>query len=353
MTRAGILAVGAWFPDEVRRNDAWSDDLIDRWAARRGAAPPISRDGLGAGQRRVLDAMAAQAADRYLGTSERRVVAPADAILGLEERAARDAIARAGIDPVAIDLLVVHSAVPDHQLANTATTIHQRLGLPAGCLSVMIEATGYSSLAQLGLAEAAIVAGRARNALAIQSFVGSRMVARDDPSSLLVGDGATAFVLGPVSRGILAIAHYTQGGSADGLVMTVPGGRWYDPGTPRAHIANPRRLLEAQLLIADTCERAARDALQRAGYTLDDVDVLLVYPGTPWMQRVVYDQLGMTRAPAGELFQRLGYLSSAALPAALWTAERDGALADGDLVVLVGGGTGMTYGAAVLRWGAT
>jgi 3-oxoacyl-[acyl-carrier-protein] synthase-3 len=351
MSRAGILAVGASFPDDVRRNDAWPDEHLDAWLARRQAAPPRPRDGLGVGQRRVLDAMAAQAADRYLGTHERRVVAPGDTILDLEERAARDAIARAAIDPATIDLVLVHSAVPDHQLANTATTLHHRLGLARACLSVMIEATAYSSLAQLGLAEAAIVAGRARNVLAIQSFIGSRMIAPTDPSSLLLGDGATAFVVGPVSRGILALTHYTEGGSADGLIMTVPGGRWYDPGTPRAHIANPGPLFDAQLLIADTCERAIRDALDRAGHALDDVDAVFAYQGTPWLPQVVYDQLALARAPVGEVFAHLGYLSSAALPAALWAAERDGDLVDDDLVVLVGGGTGMTYGAAVVRWG--
>jgi 3-oxoacyl-[acyl-carrier-protein] synthase III len=40
------------------------------------------------------------------------------------------------------------------------------------------------------------------------------------------------------------------------------------------------------------------------------------------------------------------------IPAALFEAQQEGELADGDLVVLSGGGTGMTYGAAVLRWGA-
>ena len=355
MTRAGIIGLGAHIPDEVRRNDAWPPEQIASWLQRRLAAPAPSRDGLSIGQGRVLDAMAIQAADPYLGTHERRVLGPELSILDLEERAARDALARARLDGTTIDMLLLHSVVPDYQLANAACALHERLGLPVACLSVQTEATSYTSFAQLAFGEAAIVTGRARHVLAVQSCIGSRIVERDDPSSLLLGDGATAIVLGAVSahRGILAATHYTEGRSVDGLIMSVPGGRWYDPGTPRAHVANPRALYEAQLRIADTCETAVRDALVRAGHALDEVDYLAVYQGTPWLQRVVYEQLGITRVPPTDVFQRYGYLASAMLPVALWTAEEDGELAQDDLVVLVGGGTGMTYGAVVVRWGST
>ncbi len=252
-------------------------------------------------------------------------------------------------------MLLVHSVVPDYQLANAACGLHERLGLPVACLSLITEATSYTSLAQLALAEALIVAGRARRVLAVQSFLGSRIVSAEDPSSLLLGDGATAMVIGRVSgeRGVLATTHYTEGRSVDGLVMSVPGGRWYDPGTPQVHVANPPRLFEAQLRIADTCATAALEALAKAEVALDEVDAVAVYQGTPWLQRVVYEQLGITRLRPYETFGRLGYLGSATLPVALWAAQRDGELGDDDLVVIIGGGTGMTYGAAVLRWGAS
>lgn len=353
MIRAGILAVGGYLPAEVRSNAVWPADRIAAWLAGRSAAPRRDRTGLTAGEVRVLDAMEHQARDPFLETVERRIAPPELDILDLEARAASSALERAGVSPREVDVLLVHSVVPDYQLANSACGLHARLGCRGECLTLSTEATAYTSLAQLAIAEAMVVAGRARRVLCVQSCLGSRIVEMTDPSSLLLGDGATAFLVGAVAgdRGVLSTSHFTDGASVDGLVMSVPGGRWYDPGTPRVHVANPKHLAAAQLQIADTCARAVDEALATANVSRDEIAALIVYQGTPWLQRVVYEQLGITRLTPYDIFARYGYLSSAMLPAAIWEAEQAGQIADDDLVVLVGGGTGMTYGAAVLRWG--
>ncbi len=342
-------------PPAVRRNDWWPGHVVARWIEERRSAPrPRRPSDLTAGARRVLHAHVEQAADPFLGAVERRVLEPAKAILDMEERAARDALARARVDPAAVDLVLTHSVVMDHQLTNPACPLHERLGLSPACLAMHTEATAYTSLGQLALAEAAVVAGRARCALLVQSCTGTRIVERDDPSSVLLGDGATAMVVGPVpaGRGVLSSVHYTEGRYPAGLIMSVRGGRWYDEGVPRVHVGDPGQLHASQLRIADSCAEAVLGALQRSGHALADVDFLCVFQGTPWLQRVVYEHLGVRHLQPLEIFSRFGYLSSAMIPAALFVAEREGRLAGGDLAVVVGGGTGMTYGATVLRWGA-
>jgi 3-oxoacyl-[acyl-carrier-protein] synthase III len=347
---AGILAIGMYAPPVVRRNDWWPPDVVARWQ-RPLLQPPTA---LTAGAQRVVAAIAAQAGDPFQGTAERRVLDPGLGMLDMEEQATRDALAGAAVDPAAIDLLLVHPVVADHQLVNAACPLHERLGLSPSCLALQVEATAYTSVAQLALAEAAIAAGRARYALLVQSCAGSRVLERDDPGSVLVGDGATALVMGPVAtgRGVLATAHFTEGRYADSLIMSVPGGRWYDAGPARVHVADPAQLYAAHLRIADSCAEAIHTALARAGCGLADVDHLFVFEGTAWLQRVVYEHLGVARAPTVEIFQQVGYLSSAMLPAAVFAARQSGKLGDDDLVVLCGGGTGMTYGAIVMRWGA-
>jgi 3-oxoacyl-[acyl-carrier-protein] synthase-3 len=351
----GILGIGMYMPPEVRRNDWWPPEVVARWVAERHASPPRLPPVLSDGARRILQAHAEQADDPFLGTVERRVLSPDLTIADMEVRAAREALSRAGIDPAAIDLLLTHTIVPDYQLANPACPLHEALGLPEACLSLETEATAYTSFAQLALAEAAIAAGRARYALLVQSCAATRLVEADDPSSVLVGDGATAIVLGPVSagRGYLSSVHYTEGRYPKSLIMSVRDGRWYDEGRVRMHVGDPHQLFEAHLRIADTCADSVVAALRKSGHTLDDVDFLCVFQGTPWIQRVVYEQLGVRHLTPSDIFRRYGYLSSVMIPAALLDAERDGKLADDDLVVIAGGGTGMTYGAAVLRWGGT
>jgi 3-oxoacyl-[acyl-carrier-protein] synthase III len=351
---AGILALGLYVPPEVRRNDWWPADVVARWVEqRRGAPTPALPASLSEGAKRVLRAQAEQADDPFQGTIERRVLSREMTVHDMEDRAARDAIARAGIDPAEIDLLLTHTVVPDYQLANPACSLHERLGLPAACLSMHTEATAYSVFGQLALAEASIAAGRARYALLVQSCAATRLFEMDDPSSVLAGDGATAIVLGPVpaGRGVLSLAHYTEGRYARSLIMSVPGGRWFDEGRVRVHIGDLQQLLDAHLRIADACKESIDAALARSGARLSEIDFLCVYEGTSWLQRAVRDHIGARHAKLVEIFPRFGYLSSATVPAALYVAEQEGLLVPDDLVVLTGGGTGQTYGAAVLRWG--
>lgn len=356
MKAVGIRAIGMYEPPIVRRNDWWPVDLVDKWVEKRkdrlGSSVPFAAT---PGERRILHASAEQALDPFLGAVERRVVPAELSVLDIEERAARDAIARARIDPLEIDLLLTHSVVPDYQLANPACPLHERLALSPKCLSLHTEATAYASLAQLAIAESLIASGRNRYALLVQSCVATRLFAQEDQNSVLVGDGATAIVLGPVEsgRGILGAVHYTEGRYPTGLVMGVPGRRWYDDGQVRAHVGDPQQLSSALLRIADTCAEAATALLTDVGMKLTDIEFLSVFQGMPWLQAVVYEELGINHIQPFDVFSKFGYLSSAMIPAALFRAEQDGKLADNQLVVIVGGGTGMTYGATALRWTAT
>src|SRR6185503_15658964 len=172
-------------------------------------------------------------------------------------------------------------------------------------------------------------------------------------SSVLMGDGATAIVVGEVASpyGVLASVHHTDGRYPRSLVMSVRDGRWFDPGELRVHVADPAQLREAHLQIADTCANSAAEALARAGAALRDVGFLCVFQGTPWLQRVVYEHMGVEHLTPFSIFERFAYMSSVTIPATLLLAEQEGRLGVGDLVVITGGGTGMTYGATVLRWG--
>lgn len=354
MNNVGIRGIGMYAPPAIRRSDWWPRDVVASWIERsRALADSPSSTPLGEGALRVARASAEQARDPFLGTVERRVLADDMAILDIEAHAARQAIERSGVGPGDIDLLLTHAVVPDYQMMNPACPLHAQLGLSPACLAVHVEATAYSSLAQLALAEAMIRAGSARNALLVQSSVATRLVEPTDQSSVLMGDGATAIVVGRVAApcGVLASVHHTDGRYPRSLIMSVRDGRWFDRGDVRVHVADPSQLRDAHLQIADTCASSATAALAKAGYSIRDVAFLCVFQGTPWLQRVVYEHMGVEHVTPFSIFERFAYMSSVTIPATLFLAEQEGRLGAGDLVVITGGGTGMTYGATVLRWG--
>jgi 3-oxoacyl-[acyl-carrier-protein] synthase-3 len=351
-TCVGILGLGIYLPPEIRTNDWWPADVVERWTRARAAGGP-PRTARAEGVDRVLAAMMKQAADPFQGARERRVMAEGMSVLDMEEHAARTAIERAGIDPAAIDLVLTNTVAPDELLTNPACQVHLRLGLATQCIALEVNAAQYSFVMQLVLAESLIKSGRATHALLVQSCCGSRLVDMNDPVSAVLGDGATAVVVGPVPAGygILGAAHHVDGRFGRSLIASVRERRWYDDGRVFVHIGDPQQMQDLLLRTADLCKETVEAALVDAKLSTAEVGFLCVHQGTPWLRQVVQDYLGLSHARTVETFARVGYLFSAILPAGLAIASEEQQVHDGDVVVMTGGGTGMAYGALVLRWG--
>jgi 3-oxoacyl-[acyl-carrier-protein] synthase-3 len=298
--------------------------------------------------------MGAQAADPFQGAVQRHVLADDQRLLDLEHRAALSAIERAGVDPHAIDVLLTCSTPQDYQLTNSACELHERLGLPRACFSLLTEGAQHAFLLQLTIAETMILAGQAKTALLVQSSASSRLLDYADPISPVFGDGATAVVVGPVAgeRGILAVTHNTDGRLPNTLIASVPGKRWYDEGLVRLHLADPVGMYDILLRTVDLSRESIEEALRRAGVQARDVDVFAMHQGQPWLRQLVQHHTRLEHARTIETFTATGHLFGAFVPSTLYAGVRDGILRDGDLVVIAGGGNGMTYGAAVVRWGA-
>jgi 3-oxoacyl-[acyl-carrier-protein] synthase-3 len=271
----------------------------------------------------------------------------------MEELAAKDALEDSAIDPQSIDLLLTHTVVPDFLLGNPGCLTHQRLGLARSCMTIQTDAAAYSFVAQLAVANAMIRAGQAHRALLIQSCVATRLIDPENPGSPLVGDGASAIVVGPThtDSGLKGFAHFTDGNYPRTLIMSVPGRTWYSDGAAWMHVADPAQMAEVFLQTADVCKESVDAVLASTGLSARDIDFLCVYQGTPWLRSVVQAYLGLEHCRSFETFEQYGYLSSAMIPVNLALASRSGALHDGDTVLLTGGGTGMTFGAAIVRWG--
>src|SRR5262245_38623146 len=129
-SRAGIWGIGAYLPENVRRNDWWPESVLARWREKAmhkvdSVAAPMT-DGV---QRR-LAAMMKYKGDMFNGAKERRIMRADQTSSDMEVEAARKALENAQCDPSEIDAIVVYSACADYLAAPNACVVHQRLGLP-------------------------------------------------------------------------------------------------------------------------------------------------------------------------------------------------------------------------------
>jgi len=353
----GIHGLGIHLPKTIRTNDWWPQSTVEKWrqkataAVMRGLQSPdeITTEG----QRRTLEAMAALRDDPFLGCRERRVIDQGQGSADVELLAARDALADAQVEAKEIGLLLTYSTTPRYALAPEFGLLHRELGLPRNCISTSVDAVCNAFAMQLTLAAQMVASGRVRYALLVQASIHSRLATDDDLTSALVGDAATALVIGPAADGygVLGYAHGTDGDFHRGLVCSVPGGTWYDEGrvmpwSPDARVG--RRMV---LSLADWSKQIVEDALADARVDRKEVAFYASHQPTRWLRELTRDHLGLDNARGIDTFPWMANVMCCNVPLQLALGTREGLLRDGDCVATFSGGAGVTWSGIVIRWG--
>jgi 3-oxoacyl-[acyl-carrier-protein] synthase III len=187
-----------------------------------------------------------------------------------------------------------------------------------------------------------MVALGARRVLVVGADVMSTITDQDDrATAVLFGDGGGAVLLDAVEApGRLLGWDLGSDGSARHLLYTERGGFTQMDGKEVF-----RRAVRVMVQSSTT-------ALDRAGLTVEDVTLLVPHQANVRIIEAACDRLGIPRERAATVLAHTGNTSAASIPLALADAAGAGRLAEGDHVLLVGFGAGMTWASAVLRWGA-
>ncbi len=325
--RISITGIGSHVPEHVMTNSEIAElvDTSDEWIVER------------------------------TGIRERRVAAPEEALSDLSLPAAKAALEQAGLDPAAIDLIVVATVTPDMFFPSTGAIIADRLGahdaaaydLSAGC-------TGF--VYALVQAHAMLAAGLAGNALVIGGDVLSKIVDWTDRSTcVLFGDGAGAVVLERVSEGGFLGFELGADGSG-GPQLYIPAGGSRTPASAetvatRQHFAkmNGREVFKfaTRVLVA-----SAEKVLDECGVAVEEVDVYVPHQANVRIIDHARRKLGIPEERTVVNVDRYGNTSSGSIPLALAEAMGDGRLAPGEMVLMTGMGAGLTWGSALIEWTA-
>jgi len=252
--------------------------------------------------------------------------------------AGRLAMARAGVAPSDIDLVVLATTTPDAIVPGTSATVQDGLGIGGGAFDLNAACSGfvYGMVAAHGM----VLAG-ANRILLIGSETLSRITDWDDRAmAVLVGDGAGAVVLerteGP---GELLGWHLGADGSLRHLLKCDHGGTlWMNGKEIFRHAV--RAVIDSSLI-----------ALERAGLTPDDVDLFVPHQANARIITAAASRMHIAEDRYVITIDRYGNTSSASIPLALADALENDRLHPGSIVLLSGFGGGMTWASAVLRWG--
>ena len=258
--------------------------------------------------------------------------------VGLSIESGRKALEMSGVDPLSIDALVLATTTPDRLVPASASAVQHALGLKCGAYDVNAACSGFV----YGLVQGhGMIAMGAKKVLVIGTDTLARITDwTDRNTAILFADGSGAVVLEAVEgHGQLLGWDLDSDGSAERFLFSEIGGFIQMDGK--------EVFRRAVRIMVDS----ATKSLNHAGVTIDDVKVVVPHQANVRIIQAACDRLGAPIEKAITVLHRTGNTSSASIPLALCEALDTGRIGQGDLVLLVGFGAGMTAASAILRWG--
>lgn len=288
------------------------------------------------------------------GIVERRIAGAGETTLTLSLEAARHALDAANMDPARLDLVIVATVTPDHAFPATACLVQDALGAEhAAAFDLSAGCSGF--VYGLSLAADLLAGGSYERALVIGAETLSRITDWTDRGTcVLFGDGAGAVALqaGEMPGGVLASVLGADG--SGGQVLTLPAGGSAQPATAETVAARQHfiRMQGQQVFRFATriMPEAARQVLQRAGRTVDDVVLFVPHQANDRILQAAAKGLGVPEERLFSNLARYGNTSSASIPIALCEAVEQGLVQRDDLICCVGFGAGLTWAAAAIQW---
>jgi 3-oxoacyl-[acyl-carrier-protein] synthase-3 len=308
--KAGIVGIGRYLPDKVVTNADLEKmmDTSDEWIRTR----------TGIEERRI--------ADDHINTSD------------MAFAAAQNAIKNAGITPMDIDLILVATVTPDQPFPSVACMLQERLGAKkAAAMDISAACAGF--MYGIVTAKQFIETEVYKHVLVIGVEKLSKITDWNDRNTaVLFGDGAGAVIIGPVSgdRGILAFELGADGTGGKHLYQD------------EYIIMNGREVFKfAVRQMGDSCIHV----LEKAGLSKDDVDLLIPHQANIRIMEASRQRLELPVEKMSKTVHKYGNTSAASIPISIVEELENGKIKDDDVIVMVGFGGGLTWGAIAIRWG--
>ena len=308
--KAGIVGIGRYLPEKIVTNADLEKimDTSDEWIRTR------------------------------TGIEERRIAGDDIDTSDMAYEAAQNAIKNAGITPMDIDLILVATVTPEQPFPSVSCKLQERLGAKkAAAMDISAACAGF--MYGIVTAKQFIETDVYKNVLIVGVEKLSKITDWNDRNTaVLFGDGAGAAIIGPVSenRGILSFELGADGTGAKHLYQD------------EFIIMNGREVFKfAVRQMGDSC----LNVLKKAGLSKEDVDLLIPHQANIRIMEASRQRLELPVEKMSKTVHKYGNTSAASIPISIVEELEAGKIKDDDVIVMVGFGGGLTWGAIAIRWG--
>jgi 3-oxoacyl-[acyl-carrier-protein] synthase III len=288
------------------------------------------------------------------GIKQRRIAAENEFTSDIASKAALCAMERAGVVATQIDLIIVATITPDMPFPSTACLVQQKIGAKRA-VAFDIEAACSGFIFALEIGQQFIMSRTYDTVLVIGAEKLSSIIDWSDRNTcVLFGDGAGAAILQnrPNSHGLLTACMGSDGTKSDLLLM--PGGGSRCPATAESVASRMHYLRmdgkETFKNAVNAMLTAAQEALRRCELNIASIKCIIPHQANRRIIDAVGDRLGARPEQLFVNLDKCGNTSAASVAIALDEAVQSGRIQQGDLLLLIVFGAGLTWGAAVIEW---
>ena len=323
--RAGVSALGAYAPERLLTNADLEKmmDTSDAWITER------------------------------TGIKTRHIAAEDEFTSQLAIKSVEDLVARYGERVLdGVEMVIVATNTPDALFPSTAALVQDHFNLRAGAFDLLAACPGW--LYALSVAQGYVESGKMTKVLAIGAEALSKIVDWNDRSTaVLFGDGAGAAIVEAVPEpfGFRSFVLGTDGAGAahlsrKAIAPCLPNGA---PMSENIYM-NGREVFKFAVRVMDT---ATVRAVSEAGLTPADISLFVPHQANLRIIEAARERLGLPPERVIVTVDKYGNNSTASIPLALKTGLESGRIAEGDQLLLVAFGAGLTWAATVLTWGSS
>jgi len=308
----GVLGAGHYAPDNIVTNKELEKivDTTDEWIRTR------------------------------TGIEERRLAKEDEDSSDMAYEASKKALKDAGVEASELDMIIVATVTPDTPFPSVACMIQEKLGAKnAAAMDVGAACAGF--MYAMITAQQFLETGSYKRILIVGVDKLSKIIDWNDRSTcVLLGDGAGAAVMGEVSegRGILSFELGSDGSKGKELYQNEHG----------FMSMNGREVFK---FAVRQMPNSSENVIEKAGLKKDDVDFLVPHQANIRIMEAARERIGIPEEKMAKSIHKYGNNSSASIPMALSESLSQGKIQDDDVIVLVGFGGGLTWGAVTIRWG--
>ncbi len=288
------------------------------------------------------------------GMKERRIAALDEPTSEIALAAARNALDDAGLNAKELDCIIVATVTPDYAFPATACIVGAKLGVQGvPAFDMEIACSGF--IYGLTVASSMVRTGVFKRVLLIGAEELSRLVNYEDRgTAVLFGDGAGAVVLeASETDSFLGCELGADGSDPNALKLPISGTA--DPPLTAEDLACKRNTIsmdgkEVFRFAVTKMIEATNVALERANIHSHDVSWVIPHQANIRIIEAAAKRLAIPDDRVVVNIDRYGNTSAASIPIALSEAAAAGKFKDGDVLLFVGFGGGLSWGAVTWRW---